>query len=89
MKPISFREHNAVLQKPTNMTDEECGSLAVYRDDKQCISCWKMSVKERLSALIFSKVWIWILSGNTQPPIALEVTKTIFGIGQQNANNNS
>ena len=79
MKPISFQEYNAVLQKPPNMTDEECGSLTVYRDGKQCISCWKMSVKERLSALIFGKVWCWVLSGNTQPPITLAVTKTIFG----------
>ena len=78
MKPISFDEHNAILQKPVNMTDDECLPLPVYRDGKQCISCWKMSVKERLSALILGKVWIWILSGNTQPPIALEATKTIF-----------
>lgn len=74
MIPIIFPEHNAVLQKPPNMTDEECLPLAVYCDGKQCISCWKMSWKERLSTLLFGKVWVWVLSGNTQPPIALEAT---------------
>ena len=74
MKPITFVEHNAVLQKPANMTDKECGSLSVYRDGKQCISCWKMSFKERISALLFGKVWLYVLSGNTQPPVALEVS---------------
>lgn len=78
MKPVMFVEHNAVLARPSSMTGEECESLPVYKDGKQCISCWEMSWKERLSALIFGKSWIWVLSGDTQPPIASDVTKTIF-----------
>ena len=79
MKPITFPQSNTTLNKPLNMTDDECSPLAVYRDGKQCISCWKMSWKERISALLFGRTWVWVLSGNTQPPIALEATKTIFG----------
>jgi hypothetical protein len=78
MKPTTFKEQNKTLLKPDNMTDEECTSLPVYTDDKQCISCWRMSIKERLSALLFGKVWVWVLSGKTQPPIVLEARRTVF-----------
>ena len=61
------------------MTDEECSSLDVLVvDGKQCLSCWRMSLRERLSALLFGRVWIWVWSGNTQPPIYLEAARTIF-----------
>jgi hypothetical protein len=29
MKPIEFEGQTKVLSKPSNMTDEECGSLAI------------------------------------------------------------
>lgn len=78
MKPIVFEESNVKLTKPEGMTDEECGTLAVYTDGIQCASCWKMSIKERISALIFGKVWLVVLSGKTQPPVCLETCRTIF-----------
>ena len=78
MKPVKFKEANKNLLKPNNMTDEECSNLWVYTDGEQCISCWKMTIKQRLSALFFGKVWISVLSGQTQPPIWLDCTKTVF-----------
>ena len=75
MKPTTFKESNKTLLRPDNMTDEECSSLDVYVDGKKCLSCWRMSIRERICALIVGKVWVWVLSGNTQPPIALEVAK--------------
>jgi hypothetical protein len=78
MKPTSFKEHNKILLKPENMTDKECGALSVYTDGSYCISCWKPSLRERLSILLFGKVWLWVMSGKTQPPVALDGKKTIF-----------
>jgi hypothetical protein len=78
MKPIQFPEANATLAKPPGMTDEECGPLPVFNDGQQSISCWKMTWRERLSALVFGKVWLYVISGHTQPPVALEARKTIF-----------
>lgn len=78
MKPIKFKEANKNLLKPKNMTDEECSSLWVYNDGKECISCWKMNWKQRLSALLFGKVWLSVLSGTTQPPVWVDATKTVF-----------
>lgn len=42
MLAIKFKEANKNLSKPENMTDEECGSLWVYSDGRQCISCWRL-----------------------------------------------
>jgi hypothetical protein len=78
MKPIEFKEANKKLLKPYSMTEDECGPLSVFSDDKQCISCWKMSWKQRIKALIYGRVWLSVYSGNTQPPVWLLCDKTIF-----------
>lgn len=59
------------------MTKEECGELAILQLDGTCISCWQMSLWERIKNLFTGKVWIGVLSGATQPPIYL-TTKQPF-----------
>lgn len=78
MIPIKFDEANKNLLKPESMTDEECSSLWVFTDGEQCISCWKLSVIQRIKALLFGKVWLSVLSGQTQPPVWLDCDKTVF-----------
>lgn len=78
MKPIKFEESNKTLLKPSSMTDEECSSLPVFTDGRQCISCWRLTWMERLSALLFGRVWLCVLSGHTQPPVWLACKKTVF-----------
>lgn len=70
MKPIKFKESNKDFLKPDSMTEEECGSLPVFQDDKQIISCWKMGWKEVLTFLFTGKIWFRNL-GKTQVPIYL------------------
>jgi len=78
MLPIKFKEANMTLLKPASMTDEECKSLPVFTDGFECVSCWKLSWKERLSALVFGKIWLSVLSGKTQPPVWLACSDTVF-----------
>lgn len=78
MKPIKFKEANKTLLKPESMTDEECSSLTVFSDGRECVSCWKLSWRERLSALLFGKMWLGVLSGSTQPPVWLACANTVF-----------
>jgi hypothetical protein len=78
MNPATFKHHTQILTRPQSMTDEECGPLPIFGDGQQCISLWKMSLRERFSALIFGKVWLWVWSGRTQPPVALEARREIF-----------
>jgi len=81
MTPLEFEQQLIVLAKPDNMTDEECGPLPVYSDGEQCVSLWRMSWRERISALFFGRVWLQVYSGSTQPPVALAVTKELFEKG--------
>lgn len=78
MKPTKFEEANKCLTKPQNMTDDECMSLWVHSDGRQCLSLWKMSFKERLQALLFGKVWLYVASGTTQPPVWVSVENNPF-----------
>lgn len=78
MIPTNFKEKNKTLIKPSNMTEKECSSLDVFCDDRQCISLWKATWRERLKFLLYGKIWVYVFSGVTQPPIALSTNKTVF-----------
>lgn len=78
MEPINFPQANRKLGKPVGMTDKECGPLPIFNDGVYCTSCWQMTWRERFSAFFFGKVWLSVMSGQTQPPVSLEVKKTIF-----------
>jgi len=78
MEPAKFKQSNKTLLKPEGMSEEECGSLPVYTDGKECISLWRMTWRERLSALFSGKVWLFVVSGQTQPPVSLLAERDIF-----------
>lgn len=71
MKPIDFPQSTKVLQKPGTMTDEECASLHVWSDGKQCVSKWHLSHWERVKVLFGQDIWLGVMSGKTQPPVFL------------------
>ncbi len=78
MKPIDFPQKTRVLRKPDSMTDEECAPLPVFTDGEKVISCWVPTWSERLSMLIFGKVWLFVWSGESQAPCWLCCTRTVF-----------
>jgi hypothetical protein len=78
MNPIGFPEANKTLTKPASMTDEECGPLEIFSGEGQCISCWRPSLRERLSVLFFGRVWLSIFSGETQPPVVVWAASEAF-----------
>jgi len=82
VKPIKFKEQTKVLQKPEGWTDKQCSPLAIFNDEKQCISCWVGDLKDRLKFLITGKIWLRIYSGTTQPPVSLE-TKYPFVVNKE------
>ena len=79
--PCKFPEANRNLTQPDNMTDEECGSLWVYTDGNQCVSCWQLTWRQRLRLLFSGKIWLGVLSGYTQPPVWLTCADTVFAKG--------
>ena len=78
MQPDKFPQANKDLLKPEGWTDEECGSLLVYTDGKECISLWKMTWRERFSALVYGRIWLIVVSGQTQAAVSLMGTRYIF-----------
>jgi len=86
MKPIDFKYSNCVLKQSDAEYSENVESvvdLPVWSDGEQCVSCWKLTFRERLSVLIFGHVWLALLSGNTQPPACVVATRRYFGEGRE------
>jgi len=78
MKPIEFEYANRLLDPSGHMYSEnvtEIVPLPVWTDGEQCVSCWKMSLTDRLSALLFGRVWLAVLSGETQPPVSIQASR--------------
>ena len=73
MKPIKFKESNITLTG-----QGEINPLPAFRDGRHIISCWKMSLKEKLSALLFGRVWLIVKSSKTQPPVTINCGRTGF-----------
>ncbi len=78
LKPSNFPEANIKLLKPVDMTDDECSSLFAFTDGRQCISCFKLNLRQKLSVLMHGTIWLSVLSGETQPPVWLDCSKTVF-----------
>jgi hypothetical protein len=80
MLPIKFPQSNRDLldngHRSENVKNIE--TLHIFSDNEMCISCWEMTWKERFSALFFGKTWLYVVSGNNQPPVSLLVKKDIF-----------
>jgi len=79
MRPIQFKHSNKVLRpsgKEYSGNVTGVAPLPVWTDGEQCVSCWKMSFRERLSALLFGRVWLALLSGETQPAACLTVARS-------------
>jgi len=79
MKPIQFKYVNRELQPPEGVTYSEnvtgIDPLPIWTDGEQCVSCWKMTWRERLAALLFGRVWVAVLSGATQPPVCIKAER--------------
>lgn len=86
MSPTDFHESNVHLAPPAGM-EETCGYLHVYTNGEVCISCWKPT-KEELARLVAGEpVWLTIVSGHTQPPVAVSVDSPFCTIDQTRERN--
>lgn len=78
MEPVKFKESTRELQRPADMSANECKPLPIFTNGEVCISKWKMSWRERLRCLASGHLWLSVRSGSTQPPVALYAKRTIF-----------
>lgn len=82
MKPQNFKHSTGTLQPSGARYSEnvsEVEPLPVWSDGEQCVSLWRPSLRERLSVLLFGRVWLALLSGTTQPPACVVAAKEYLG----------
>jgi hypothetical protein len=77
--PSSFVESNEVLDKPREMSREECDALAVLRTETvngfpAIVSCWKLTREELDEINKTGRIWLSVI-GNNMPPVYLAGTK--------------
>ena len=81
MKPIPFPEAMKDLQPSGRQYSENVESvkpLPIWTDGEQCVSLWRMSLRERLAMLFRGTIWVQVLSGQSQPPITFWTGKKFF-----------
>jgi hypothetical protein len=71
MKPSDFLEANSKLKAPEGQEDT-VSTLPVWRhpSNSYVISKWRMTFKERVTALCSGYIWLHVWAG-THPPVSL------------------
>lgn len=81
MKTVDFEQSNRKLL-PSGATYSEnvttVEPLHAWTDGEQCVSLWRPTWRERLSVLLFGRVWLALLSGATQPPACVVARREYF-----------
>lgn len=82
LQPVDFEESNCELHPLLGTPNRK--SIRVFSDGEACISCWKLTFLQRLSVLIFGRIWLSIKSGYSMPGTWLACGRTCF-VKDQNA----
>ncbi|RYC66328.1 hypothetical protein [Spirosoma sordidisoli] len=69
MRIVQFNEANRVLSAPPS--SPEVQPLPVFTDGDVCISCWEPSPEELATINQTGRIWLMVVSGQTQPPVAV------------------
>ena len=86
MIPTSFDESNAIIDKPKDMTREQCEPLNIWRgpfmiDNENfaasIISCWKLTKEELAEINRTGRIYL-IVIGPGMPPVILSGHKPAF-----------
>jgi hypothetical protein len=77
--PVKFEHSNRFLGPPqaAEYSENIAGVVGMHTwtDGEQSLSRWKLTWRERLQVLLHGHVWITVLSGWTQPPVAIETRR--------------
>ena len=76
MTPTYFPQANTQLQRSTD--DDSAGHIPAHTDRTTVLSCWRLSWRERLAAVFTGRLWLWVRSGDTQPPVAMKIGGSPF-----------
>jgi hypothetical protein len=71
MNPVDFPQAVKTLGPPQGAGS--CGGLRVWTDGEVCVSAWMPTEEERAKIAAGEPVFLWVMFGSTQPPVAIEV----------------
>lgn len=77
LTPKHFKGQDIILGAPVGWDAERdgiCVGLPVKRKDGVCTSLWGLTIKQRILLLFTGEIWLHIFSGDTQPPVMLNVS---------------
>jgi hypothetical protein len=74
MNAIGFPQANVKLSAPQPPGPIPIEPLYAWTDGQRCVSCWRLSWRERLRVLCRGQMWLHVLSGSSQPPVAADTT---------------
>lgn len=67
MKPIEFPEQNIVLGKD----QPQYQPLPAYRGDDQVITCWQLSLRDRIKLLFIGKLYLRLIAPSSRSSLKL------------------
>lgn len=76
MRHIQFKEANRRLNPIGERDNRE--PLTVFEDEGMVISCWKMSLRERFSALFFGRAWVCVKRTRVGEEMHVNARRTVF-----------
>lgn len=84
MNLASFPESNAVLDKPRDMTYEQCEAASVFKGVSSdghpiVVTCWKATQAELDEINRTGRVWLYVY-GETMPPCAVGGENPFTGV---------
>lgn len=69
MRPAPFEHQNVLFTAPEGMEDQ-VEALPAFRGEGQVISCWKLTLWERIKLLFTGRLWMSVI-GDAPPPVWL------------------
>jgi hypothetical protein len=89
MRPVKFKEQNCTFaeNQPEYL---QLPALKIDSDNKEVISCWKLSFKERLRVLFLGRIWLSLASFGMPltPSFMATDKKEVFNLTPKEENGN-
>lgn len=75
MKPTKFKQANVIFAKD----QPEYLQLPAYKaDDGRVVTCWKLSMVDRIRVLFTGRLWLGLMTFNNPLQPIIPSTKTLF-----------
>lgn len=75
-QPANWHGANKTLGPPRGKDETQVGSLPVFTNGVQCVSCWELSDEELAEVVRSKRVFLVVMYGQSQPPVYVGTEET-------------